>query len=176
MKNDRKAMCTFLLLVAMSLVQTGTAVSEDPPRATAERVPVATGVDHESGDPVVSDGETARRPVSPAAVALSPMMREIHAVLLVKRAEVAEAQRRFDDAADETDALRLQQEVETLKIGAELEILRIQVRYARLEGRPETAAALEASIEAMTAPRPRLEPRPESLRRTATPVPETERR
>ena len=104
------------------------------------------------------------------------MMQEIFAALEAKQIAVAELQARFDAATDETRALDLQREVETLKKAAELEILRIQLRYARDEGRQETVMHLETAIETMTTQRPRLEPREESRSRDSLRAPEVQGR
>lgn len=135
MKSDR---CTRLMLLV--LVMLG----------------IALGV--QAADADVMEGR-------PAAEPRSPMMREIFAALETKQIAVAELQARFAAEGDATRALDLQREAETLKMAAELEILRIQLRYARDEGRDEAAARLEAAIDTMTAPRPRLEPREESRSR-----------
>jgi len=86
------------------------------------------------------------------------MMVEIESALAAGEKTVAEAAARLPAAKTRTDALAIQREIERAKIATEVSVLRIQAAYARREGRPETAAKLEADAELMLRPRPRMAP------------------
>jgi len=92
--------------------------------------------------------------VSKADVSLSPVMEEIGAAWEKSRLEVAGLEERFASASGEDEALAIQKEIERLLVEVELEILGIQARYAREEGRIEVAEEIEAAIESMTSPAP----------------------
>jgi hypothetical protein len=59
---------------------------------------------------------------------------------------------RFQQTSDPHAALEIQREIEALKVGTELELLRIQARHARLEGRHDTAERIKTVIERILNP------------------------
>jgi hypothetical protein len=93
-----------------------------------------------------------------AAPQLKPMTMEINAVLEQSRLQVATLQDRFDNEPNAEAAVAIVRQIEQLKINTELDILRVQVRYARTAGNVELAQQIEASLTQMTTPAPRREP------------------
>jgi hypothetical protein len=91
-------------------------------------------------------------PADPPARELSPMMTEITAALETARLEVAALKLRQDAAVTNDAAMALAREIAQVKRTNRVEMMRIQLRYARAEGRAETAAELEEIITRMTAP------------------------
>jgi propanediol dehydratase small subunit len=110
----------------------------------------------EDPTPPAGEGATGEATtVPPPAAEPSPLMRDIQAALDAGDAAVAALERQLAQATDERAALALQRQIEDLRVGVEIRIMEIQARHARQDGRPEQAAAIEAAIAAMTAPRPR---------------------
>jgi hypothetical protein len=87
-----------------------------------------------------SPGVTAMPP------ARSPEMTEIDEALAVERALVTDLEALLRNATDETGSLALLREIEQTKYGAELTILRIQAKHARLAGRETQAQEIEAAV------------------------------
>ncbi len=90
----------------------------------------------------------------------SPMMEEIHALLDAEEAALADLQENLQTATDGTAMLAIIQEVERVKKETELDILHVQLRYAREGGHEEAALRLEEVIESLTHPRPVQDPEP----------------
>lgn len=94
----------------------------------------------------------------PPAVAASPppapaaeptrggMVAELTAAIADARSRV-DALARKARSARPAEAVALQREAERIKFESELTVLRIQVAWAKREGRTQTARALEAAIE-----------------------------
>ena len=145
---NRRLFVLCLLLAIASLGGSLAAGNPDPPAApaTATVRPVDAGQVTEAVAPALA------RP-------LSPLMIEINAVLEANRIEIEALTARYKAAADEREAVAAMQEVIRVKREADLEILRIQLRHARQEGRDDSVARLEEAIRLMTAPRPAIEPR-----------------
>lgn len=91
----------------------------------------------------------------PAPREQSPMMREINAAWDAQAVAVEALQRQAAASVDPVAALALQRQIEDLRAQVEVQILTIQARYARQEGRLDVAAEIEAAVAEMTAPRPR---------------------
>lgn len=89
---------------------------------------------------------------------LKPMTVEINAVLEQSRLQVATLQDRFDNEPNAEAAVVIVRQIEQIKTNTELDILRVQVRYARTAGNEELAQKIEASLTQMTTPAPRREP------------------
>lgn len=94
----------------------------------------------------------------PDAATLKPMTMEINTVLDLARVEVAALQERFDNESNDNAALALSVQIEQIKINTELDILRVQKRYAEAAGNTELATELEEALTSMTSPRPRVQP------------------
>ena len=78
--------------------------------------------------------------------AVDARMTEIRAVLAQERVEVDALVESLSRTQDHTERLQLQQRIAEVKKNAEVEMLRVQLRYARLAEQSETVARLEASI------------------------------
>ncbi len=81
-----------------------------------------------------------------------PMMNEIQVVMDVSRGEISELALRAANTTDHMANQAIQQEIATIKQQTELDILGIQVRYARSAGNVELAERIEASIAAIISP------------------------
>ena len=129
--------------------------SAAPPAAKLPAIPEnAEEIEALKGQPQTGTIVT-RRPT----LALSPMMAEIFSymdardlLLEAKRQQYATAK------SDPAAAMTLQTEMQKLKFETEIEVLRIQVRWATKEGRTADALALEASIEERLNPKVTLAP------------------
>jgi|GEM_PF-3340169 len=86
------------------------------------------------------------------AVELSPMMQEIKTVLDSSRTAESAILREINAAEDDGGALAAKAEVERLQRDTRLKILRVQLRYARQEGRDDLTRRIEASILSMINP------------------------
>jgi hypothetical protein len=95
---------------------------------------------------------------------LSPRLLEIRDLLEGRDKQLEALSARFRDAADDAEAMRIQREIHDLKSGTEVELLKIQLRYARREENHEAVVRLEetlARVEAgpvILAPEPRSRP------------------
>ncbi|MEN8006213.1 MAG: hypothetical protein ABFS42_04320 [Candidatus Krumholzibacteriota bacterium] len=123
-----KTIAIFLLVVTASL-----AVAADPPVKVDARP--------------VESGET----VAPARE-LSPMMLEIQAAMESASLRVAELKRRHDAAISDDEAMALAREAAKVKRESRIEMMRIQLRYARQDGNTELVAELEDIVTRMEAP------------------------
>jgi len=138
-------MKSLLILIAV-LVVTGAvvaALAADPP----------VGVKVEARPATSTAGEKSTR-------VLSPMMVEINAAIETARLEVAELKLRHEAAVDDKTAMEIMGEVIRVKRESRVEMMRIQLRYARLAGNDELIAELEEIVEKMTAPPVKGEPIP----------------
>jgi hypothetical protein len=98
-----------------------------------------------------------------AAIApMTPMMADITAALQTEQAQVAALAAQLATAPDDAAALQLHRAIEQAKMDGQLQVLGIQARYARAEGRVEDATKLEAALAAMgkVATPMNVEPRP----------------
>jgi len=82
----------------------------------------------------------------------SPMMLEIKSTLDANRTAVAELAARAAATPAHDANLAIQREIAVLKQQAELDVLAIQVRYARADGNEELADQIEAAIAAIISP------------------------
>lgn len=115
--------------------------------------------------PDVADGLKSQ----PGQTATSPMIAEIRAVLETSRLEVADLTAQGPAHPGHEADLAMQKEISQLKQQAELDILAIQARYARADGKEDLAQQIEASIEAIISP-----PAP-AAPTEVRPAPETQR-
>lgn len=95
-----------------------------------------------------------------AAGPISPEMTEINEMLAAQRERVHELEARLASAADDAAALGLLREIELAKQATEIEILRIQARYAMQAGREAQAREIETVIAAMLSPASAAAPSP----------------
>ena len=104
----------------------------------------------------------ADQPATPAAAEreLSPMMMEITASMETARLEVADLKLRYEASVDNETAMEIMHEVARVKKESRVEMMRIQLRYARLDGNDELVTELEEIVTRMTAPPVKGEPIP----------------
>ncbi len=102
-------------------------------------------------------GETYSVVESPQPV-LSALSLEINTVLDEARLQVAAKQEQFDKEPNAEAAIAIMRQIEALKTNAELDILKVQLRYARDKGQTEMVSQLETVLTEMTTPRPRRQP------------------
>ena len=82
----------------------------------------------------------------------SPMITEIRTVLETNRLQVADLAAQGVAHPGHEAEVALQMEISQLKQQAELDILAIQARYARAEGKDDLAQEIEAAIAAIISP------------------------
>lgn len=124
---------------------------------------VVAGALPEPATPVAPDPEgvetTAAATVAPRAPeSFTPCQQAIQALLEQEAARLAELEARVPAAADAAAFLSLQREIEQVKQDTELQVMRTQAEFARLEGRVEQAERIEAALAEMAAPRPAAAP------------------
>ena len=90
--------------------------------------------------------------VEAPATVLSPLHREIRTVLEQERAEVVALLARIAEERDGQELLELQRSVEAAKRRAQISVLEVQLRHARVAGKSEAVAALETSLEQLREP------------------------
>lgn len=83
---------------------------------------------------------------------LSPMMQEIRQTLDAARIRVEELDAALENVTDEAAALAMLEQVRQIKQDAEIDILRIQLRYATEAGDTKTVAEIETAIDRALAP------------------------
>lgn len=90
---------------------------------------------------------------------LTPMMAEILAYMDARDLLIQNKRQQYTASKkDPTAALAIQTEMQKLKFDTEIEVLRIQQRWAVKEGRAADAAAIEASIDDRVNPKVTLAP------------------
>ena len=82
----------------------------------------------------------------------SPMVAEMIALLATQDQKLADLGARQGKARTNEEALAVQREIQDLKQGTEISLLRIQATYARREGRVQDADRLEATIRDLVSP------------------------
>jgi hypothetical protein len=82
----------------------------------------------------------------------SPMMMEISASMEAARLEVADLKLRYEATADNETAMEIMREVARVKRESRVEMMRIQLRFARLDGNDELAGELQEIVAKMIAP------------------------
>ncbi len=161
MRTTVNAVLIILVVSAAALATAGDPQPQSPtnPPANPERS-AAPDLDINQAEidagmaPDAGGGDKAQ----PGVATESPMITEIRATLDASRLEIvdltAQAPAHRSDEAD----LALQTQIAQLKQQAELDILAIQVRYARADGREELASQIEADIAAIISPPPPVAP------------------
>jgi len=89
-----------------------------------------------------------------------PLAARFEAVLAGEQARLAALTVRFEATTDPAEALAVQRGIEEVKREAEISLLRIQAKHARVLGRVDAALEIEAAIEAMRRPGPGRGDRP----------------
>lgn len=96
-------------------------------------------------------------PGDPAPVSekpLSPMMQEIKAAMDSHTAAVAAMQEQLNSTLDEESALQILRTISQRQQDTEIQVLRIQERYARQAGDTETAEKIDQAVEKILNPDP----------------------
>lgn len=114
--------------------------------------------------PVRSDQKVATDPP------LTPMMKEIQAVFDTEKEALDVLEARLNSASTEAEIMGIMKEIQRVKVETELQILGVQVDYARREGRIEQAREIEAEIRLMRAGPPRATQQPRLNPNSAPPV------
>lgn len=83
---------------------------------------------------------------------LSPMMMEIEAAMEATKLEIADLKLQYKAAVSDEQAMEIMREVARVKREGRVELMRIQLRHARLAGNDELVLQLEEVIARMTAP------------------------
>lgn len=83
---------------------------------------------------------------------LSPRLLEIREFLEGRNQQIEELTERYQNATDDTEAMRLMSEIHVLKAGTEVELLKLQLRHAREDGRTDVVAQLEETLAHIDGP------------------------
>lgn len=116
------------------------------PEASAES-PAATPQDPPS---MAGEGSPGPEP--------TPMVAELLSVVEAERLQLVRLRREIAATPEHARKLVLQREVEAVKRATELQLVTIQLVYARREGRIETVRQLEAALARFTQPAPAAPP------------------
>jgi len=139
-----------LVLIIVAIAMPALAANPEPqlPKETpANTVPVP-------GVPAANDTDQPQDPAKVIDVlgTSSPMMNEIKTTMDISRGEIAELLVSISASSDFSAKQAAQDQIATIKIQVELDILAIQARYARSAGNEELALQIDAAIEAITSP------------------------
>ncbi len=115
----------------------------DLPINQSERAAAAAGELDLSAPPAAVVGAA---PAGLPREMVSRMAGELQQAIAAFHQELAQLTQRFDQAADEAQALAVQREIETLKAGQEVDFLLMQARYAREAGLTARADELEEIV------------------------------
>jgi hypothetical protein len=138
------------LAVALAFALATSAVAAaDAAKADPGGRPPAPVVARGAG-PAAAAGAPVDSAVRPAPV--HPMMGEIRAALEAEQSKLLELRARMNATRDPASHLAIQREVEQVKRGTEIAILRIQAAHARRDGRAALADRIDAAIEEMLRP------------------------
>lgn len=149
-----RRLLAFAHTVVLAAALAGAAWASPPADAAATEAEAAAAM---SGP--ATDSGKENPPAAPALRApLTPRMREIVAAWDAHVLVVLALEARLREATDHADAIELEREIENARRDVEVEILRIQARYARDEGRFTDAAEIDAAIAVITSPPPRGTP------------------
>jgi hypothetical protein len=161
MRREATIPCTLVLLLFALPLAAGEPVPTTPPAPTAPPVipdlpENQAELAEQAAGQLEFDPAVAVTPPPAVATARSAEMLEIELVINSERARVTELAARVRDLGDDAAALAVQLEIEQIKQGTEIEILRIQAKHARLAGREAQATAIEAALAQMLSPAPVL--------------------
>jgi len=143
--------CTALVTPAIAESPQASVAAAATASATAPRGAVPA-VPENRAEIAANDLDTLAVPVV-AVRRPSAMTQEIDKVLDEERKALADLRARFAAAPSAKVALEVQREIEQLKVGTEVALLRVQVAFARRDGRLEDARRIEADIEEALHPR-----------------------
>jgi hypothetical protein len=90
-----------------------------------------------------ADAEAA----GPAEESVHPMMIELHQLIDAQRVQLAELEEALEETEDVHEIIRIQREIESVKLGTEIEIFRAQIRYAQDREDSETAEMLQGIVD-----------------------------
>lgn len=128
---------SFLLLVALAAP---TFAGNPPGRATGTAAPIP-------------DEAPVAAPATPVARrVVNPLYPRIAAMLEAEKQQLVALRTKLAVAKDSDAAMAIQREIEQVKVGTEIGILRLQAEHARQRGRTATADGLEAAIRQMQQP------------------------
>lgn len=94
-------------------------------------------------------------PAPSPEIPVSPMMLEINAIQDASHHAVAELSLSLGSVRGTENVLAVQREISRIKAEAQLETMRVQLRFAVAEGHTDVAAKLETIIYRMTTPQPK---------------------
>ncbi len=138
---------TRILPILLILVLATVALAVDPEPQLPKNSP-------ESG---INAPDDANSPLNPAKVQnelgnSSPMMNEIRTTMDISKGEIAELSATAAGTSDFAAKQTIQITISEIKKQTELDILAIQVSYARAAGNEELALEIEAAIAAINSP------------------------
>ena len=150
------ALSLVALLATLALAQEAKKPAAQPNAGPAQQpagaAPARSGqkLGEAAAQPVAPEvGETARKPVR------SPMVTEMMALIDQQDGKLKDLAGRLKKATSNEEAFAIKREIEQVKLGTEVSLLRVQADYARRDGRTADADRLDAAIRALlTPPRP----------------------
>jgi TolA-binding protein len=133
-----------LIIVLMALACRATAAHATEPDAVSDSVRATPN------PPAAAAPAAPAAPSTPAVAARirarSPLAAELDAVLAAERALLRRLEVEVRRVGSSEAGLALQRQIAQVKQNTEIELLRVQARHARREGRTELAEQLEASV------------------------------
>lgn len=132
----------FALIISIAAVTIAAVAVPRAEEPTAGPIPTRSAA---IAQPGVAAGDAAPEP-------LSPRMQEIRLALDRQKDQLADLHVRFAAAGDDATALAVQQEIERVKQETQLEVFRIQLRYAQQSGHDAALPEIEAAIAACLDP------------------------
>jgi uncharacterized protein YqgV (UPF0045/DUF77 family) len=120
------------ILLALSLIPLRGAVMAEPE--------VATPAETDRVDPAES-----QKP------AVHPVMAEIQAIMEAQKIKLTELNTAMTETEELKEIIRIQREIEQVKVKAELDMFRVQIRHAEKIGNTAAAEFLQGLVERITA-------------------------
>ena len=133
------------------------AAAGEPPAVVSAQAATTTLTPPVADPALPADGEPGAPGARPRR-RLSPMAAELAQAIAAERSALTELQARFDHANGDREALAVQREIEQLKRGTEITLLRIQAKHARLKGHEAVARRIDAVIDEVTRPQAARDP------------------
>jgi hypothetical protein len=143
--------CVLVAIVALSAATRSPTVANALPSGPETAAPPATATTS-TPEAIPTAELPTRESFLTADRELSPMLQAIKAAWQEHAAERATLEDELATTTNVTAALAVQRRIEAAIRELELRILRIQVEFARSEGRLEVAERLEITIEMMVTP------------------------
>ena len=151
---DRRVLLALIALSLLTLCAAGSFAQEEKkptPSAGPAPAPAAAAAQKSAAAPA-NAAEPAAPTVTFKKPAQSPMITELMALLAGQDEKLADLAARQKKATTGDEAIAVQREIQELKLGTEISMLRIQATYARREGRTADADRLDGVVRDLVSP------------------------